>query len=73
MTASPSRAPRCGWPWRRTARLAREYLGRLALRRHDLQAAREHFAIILGPNWTRSGLDYLALEVSWRTNSMRPV
>jgi len=41
---------------------AREYLGRLALRRHDLQTAREHFAIILGPNWTRSGLEYLALE-----------
>ena len=41
---------------------AREYLGRLALRRHDLAAAREHFAIILGPPGTRSGTDYLALE-----------
>ena len=41
---------------------AREYLGRLALRRHDLEAAREHFAVILGPVGTRSGNDYLALE-----------
>ncbi|UCG71814.1 MAG: tetratricopeptide repeat protein [Chromatiales bacterium] len=41
---------------------AREYLGRLALRRHDLAGAREHFAVILGPPGTRSGLDYLVLE-----------
>lgn len=41
---------------------AREYLGRLALRRYDLESAREHFAVILGPMGTRSGMDYLALE-----------
>jgi tetratricopeptide (TPR) repeat protein len=41
---------------------AQEFLGRLALRRHDLKAARQHFEIVLGPPGTRSGSDYLALE-----------
>jgi tetratricopeptide (TPR) repeat protein len=50
---------------------ARDYLGRLALRRHDLQAAREHYSVILGPPGTRSGLDYLTLEseLSGETNA----
>jgi tetratricopeptide (TPR) repeat protein len=41
---------------------AREYLGRLELRRHNVRAALGHFAELLGPADTRSGDDYLALE-----------
>ncbi|MDJ0927567.1 MAG: tetratricopeptide repeat protein [Gammaproteobacteria bacterium] len=42
--------------------VAHEYLGRLHLRRYDLNRAVEHFAAALGPRELRSGDDYLALE-----------
>ncbi len=41
---------------------AREYLGRLYLRRYDLERAVEHYSALLGPVDGRSGDDYLGLE-----------
>lgn len=41
---------------------ARDYLGRLQLRRHDLQAAYRYYSELLGPVETRNGDDYLDLE-----------
>ncbi len=40
---------------------AREYLGRLYLRRHDVDQAQENFAVVLGPPAQRSGSDYRLL------------